>query len=456
MKLSQYDVFRKPRELVDQSTLGGLISLGCIFTIILLVFMEIWSFVSAPEHVYIAVDTNIEHNLKINFDISIFSLPCQMVDIEVWDSTGVSKMHTERNFKRIIAFGDRSQYQLGEATSGGHIDGIVPSDIAERVFHDNSKSLTVSNAKQLLKASKFAFVDFYTPWCVWCERLFPHWAALAHYLQAKNIPVTLYKVNCDDQQSLCAGLVGFPTLRFFVNGQPIMPDYQGNRTVEAMTNWLEMKTLNGKSESASAEISEKVKQNFIREENLAEGCRIVGDLNVSRVPGNFHVIAHGRVFDLNPRDTNMSHRINHFSFGEDMPENILNRLPKAHSGKRQPFDGKEFLSEKSHISFDHYLKVISAHYEIRQGLFQQSALGYLMSSSTKTLSSEPEIPEIRFSYDLSPTSTIITNRTTRTWYDFLTNLFALIGGVYMIGTAVDNTLHTLMQRRTKDRQGKLG
>jgi hypothetical protein len=41
------------------------------------------------------------------------------------------------------------------------------------------------------------------------------------------------------------------------------------------------------------------------------------------------------------------------------------------------------------------------------------------------------VPQAKFSYDLSPVEVIIT-KGDRRWYDFVTKIFAIIGGAYTI------------------------
>ena len=55
-----------------------------------------------------------------------------------------------------------------------------------------------------------------------------------------------------------------------------------------------------------------------------EGCQLFGYLLINRVPGNFHLSSHAfhdylqRIFQLSgTRTIDMSHKINHISFGDD-------------------------------------------------------------------------------------------------------------------------------------------
>ena len=55
-----------------------------------------------------------------------------------------------------------------------------------------------------------------------------------------------------------------------------------------------------------------------------EGCQLFGYLLINRVPGNFHISSHAfheylnKIFNMaNIRTIDLSHKINHISFGED-------------------------------------------------------------------------------------------------------------------------------------------
>jgi thioredoxin domain-containing protein 5 len=123
----------------------------------------------------------------------------------------------------------------------------------------------------LLTAKKdhsYVFVDFYASWCSHCKDLAPTWEVLAetmteaamelvdeefHHLDKDydyseeeykdatkvQLPVMLAKVDCVIHKQLCFDqqIWAYPTLRLFVNGNPVA-DYRGDRTVLEMVHWL--------------------------------------------------------------------------------------------------------------------------------------------------------------------------------------------------------------------------
>ena len=54
-----------------------------------------------------------------------------------------------------------------------------------------------------VEAHHYTFINFYAPWCVWCQRLEPVWEALAERVEAEDLPVSIVKVDCVANQNLC-------------------------------------------------------------------------------------------------------------------------------------------------------------------------------------------------------------------------------------------------------------
>eukprot|EP00771_Trimastix_marina_P003029 gnl/Trimastix_PCT/421.p2 GENE.gnl/Trimastix_PCT/421~~gnl/Trimastix_PCT/421.p2 ORF type:complete len:365 (+),score=138.81 gnl/Trimastix_PCT/421:3-1097(+) len=92
-------------------------------------------------------------------------------------------------------------------------------------------------------ATAGAFIKFYAPWCGHCQRLAPEFEKLADaYAHHSNILVA--KVDCDVEKELCGrySVRGYPTLKFFPNGNGKPEDYQGGRTAEDMGKFIQEKT----------------------------------------------------------------------------------------------------------------------------------------------------------------------------------------------------------------------
>lgn len=102
--------------------------------------------------------------------------------------------------------------------------------------------LKKDNFEDFIKNNKFAFVKFYAPWCGHCKSMIPAYSKLAERMKAETDGVAIGKVDAtvDNELGSKYGVQGFPTLKLFINGEPV--DYAGGREEEAMFNWLKKKT----------------------------------------------------------------------------------------------------------------------------------------------------------------------------------------------------------------------
>ena len=105
--------------------------------------------------------------------------------------------------------------------------------------------LTNDNFEDFLKANARVFVKFYAPWCGHCKSMAPAYTELAQHFktQTGNNAVAIGKVDATVHNELATkyGVQGFPTLKLFVNGEPI--DYSsGARDKDTMLAWLKKKS----------------------------------------------------------------------------------------------------------------------------------------------------------------------------------------------------------------------
>ncbi len=71
--------------------------------------------------------------------------------------------------------------------------------------------LTGENFASTVGREKHVVVKFYTPWCMWCERMAKDWDKLfLHYKDHSDILVS--SMNCQDYEDLCSnlGVHGYP------------------------------------------------------------------------------------------------------------------------------------------------------------------------------------------------------------------------------------------------------
>ncbi|KAL8171803.1 hypothetical protein V2J09_023607 [Rumex salicifolius] len=104
---------------------------------------------------------------------------------------------------------------------------------------DDVLVLTKENFDNEVGQDRAALVEFYAPWCGHCQRLAPEYEKLASsFKKAKS--VLIGKVDCDDQKDLCSkfDVSGYPTLKWFPKGSLEPKKYEGARTAEALTEFV--------------------------------------------------------------------------------------------------------------------------------------------------------------------------------------------------------------------------
>ena len=143
----------------------------------------------------------------------------------------------------------------------------------------------------------------------------------------------------------------------------------------------------------------------------------------------------------------MSHVVNDLTFGPPITREYrkqLKKLPKQFRQTDSPLQSVEYMNERSHEAFHHYMKVVSMHYDIG-GFSKNTVLQYQMVAQSQVMRyKEDEITEAKFSYDISPMAVHISTKS-RAWYDFVTSLCAIIGGTFTVLGFVDSILHKLLK-----------
>lgn len=97
---------------------------------------------------------------------------------------------------------------------------------------------------QTLKAAALnqdqkTFVAFHAPWCGHCKKLMPLWQKL-HDDYKNDAVVTIGSVDCTVHRNLCEEneIKGFPTIKAFVNGNPVGKMHSGGRSEEILRDFI--------------------------------------------------------------------------------------------------------------------------------------------------------------------------------------------------------------------------
>merc|ERR1712209_379147 len=89
-----------------------------------------------------------------------------------------------------------------------------------------------------MDVNKDVLVEFYAPWCRHCKQLAPIWDKLGEkYADNENIVIAKMDSTANELEEV--KVQGFPTIKLFKKGTNEIVDYNGDRTVEGFSKFLE-------------------------------------------------------------------------------------------------------------------------------------------------------------------------------------------------------------------------
>jgi len=231
--------------------------------------------------------------------------------------------------------------------------------------------------------------------------------------------------------------------------------------------------------------------------NSGEGCRVAGYVRVNKVPGNVHLstYSHSYLFGSlyqETRNINISHRINHISFGVDTDISYVKKNFKD-TGIVSPLDGVEQIAgarkppegggnpgglgggfgglggfqnggfhnggvggaDKGGVEtaiYEYYTKVVPTTY---RPLDTPPVSVYQFTANSNRIVNQ-QMPSLYLRYDFSPVTVRYTEKSESTSH-FLVQICAVIGGVFTVAGLLDAVLHKSIVVLAKKAQiGKLG
>lgn len=318
--------------------------------------------------------------------------------------------------------------------------------------------------------------------------------------------VQVAKVDCVEHPDVCNehDIRAYPTLRLFLDGSPWKEvfvddktgdpinlgssDYGGHRTVLEMVEWLHFveqqveedesaRTLhiahqaarNRLDEAAKAEEDKKWNDSGIQKKKKhhhkvidswkdAEhpGCQLSGHLLLDRAPGNFHILARSQHHDLEPTMTNVSHMVNELYVGDPTAMHWIqkkrSKVPAEVEPTITPLDGNVYPIEDLHQAYHHYFKLVATKIEGMKVGSRELVFYQMLANSQLAFYDKSVTPEAKFAYDLSPIAVKYSYRS-RKWYDYLTSIFAIIGGVFTIVGMIEGVMGRIVSRVGKQSGG---
>jgi len=180
-------MYRKvPSDLLEGTKRGNIFSLVAVFTMATLFYYETRAFLATERVAYLALDQSEIPRVRLNFNITMMDLSCDLAIVDV-----VSVLGTEQNVTQHVQkwsltaegvkdrFVGRNKYQADVALN----DVTVQESLAE--LHMNGEDavhLSEETLQMALDENIYVFVDYYADWCWHCKVLEPTWEALAELM----------------------------------------------------------------------------------------------------------------------------------------------------------------------------------------------------------------------------------------------------------------------------------
>jgi len=375
--LKRFDAYAKPMDdFRIRTRSGGILTVLSGLVMILLFTSEFKDYLQPQMKEELFVDTSRTGKLKINVDVIFSRISCDFLGIDAMDVSGEQHIDIEHNiYKRRL-------------------------DLDGKPIDDAQKDLKIGALAKIVNNS-----------------------TLTDSEAAKN----------DTNAVLCQSCYGAETA-----------DRKCCNTCNEVREAYRLKTW--KFDPRGIEQCRDGLTSEIEERALKEGCQIYGYLEVNRVGGSFHIapgksfiINHIHVHDVNPfasTDFNVTHQINHLSFGQKLD------LDSVDAGALNPLDGVEGIAEKGAMMFQYYIKIVPTTYTQSDGSYFPSNQFSVTRHSkvVSVMAGEGGMPGVFFSYEMSPVM-VKYSRKEKSLGHFLTGLCAIIGGVFTVAGILDKLIY---------------
>ncbi|XP_010930697.1 protein disulfide isomerase-like 5-4 isoform X1 [Elaeis guineensis] len=479
-KLKSVDFYRKiPRDLTEASLSGAGLSIMAAFSMMFLFGMELNSYLTVSTSTFIIVDKSTDAEfLRIDFNISFPALSCEFASVDVSDVLGTSRLNITKTVRRFSI--DPNLIATGSEFHPGPVPKINRhGDDIEEEYADGSVSLTADNFEKFARQYPILVVNFYAPWCYWSNRLKPSWERTAKIMRERYDPemdgrILLGKVDCTEEGGLCRRhhIQGYPSIRIFRRGSDVKENhghhdhesYYGERDTESLVVAMEILVAPVPREFHKQALDDKSGQTIDtskRPAPLTSGCRIEGFVRVKKVPGNLVISAHSGAHSFDPSQINVSHVISQFSFGKQLSPQMLSevkRLSPFVGGSHDRLTGRSYITNhaddvNANATIEHYLQIVKTETASRKSSREFKLLEEYEYTAHSSLVHSLHIPAAKFHFEPSPMQVFVTE-VPKSFSHFITNVCAIIGGVFTVAGILDSILHNTIRLMRKVELGK--
>jgi len=433
-----------PRDFVEATATGGVVTLVAYVVMLVLFAFELRSFLKTSWTSSLSLSNAQGPHLRINLDIDMFDIECRnlrVVMLDDFDRTPIRLIAKNYELTHLDTGGTRRALhstKVGADTDEDEDEIKHKQTMRELEATDGQKELDSDWAsshdgfkhqswEHVIEYHDFTVINFFAGWCSHCRKFAPMWDEIATKIQGSNFQdadgrqrsVKPIKVNCVDFGDLCnkQGIDAFPTIRLYRRDRNFTR-FDGKRSLDGIVSWVR--------DTAAQSFGWKQ-----HHEELEGGCNIKGFVVTPRVPGHIELMAGVGDQDLEPTMTNVSHLVRNFAFSD--PTDLLQRPFFGGYGLNSwfqaimfasPLNGRLFVTEEFHQAFDHHMMVVSS--------IHPDGVSYQFSSRDRvTRLNASTIPQARFFFDIEPFS-ILYQREGKKWYDFATMLLSILGGLFVL------------------------
>ena len=391
-RLRDFDAYPKTLQDYQVRTLAGAaVSVAGMLLMLLLFFGELSLYLTVQTDHQLSVDTTRGEKLQINFNVSFHRLPCSIISLDTMDISGEQHLDV-----------DHDVYKQRLSSDG------VPVAPREKEAEISSNKTRVKDVQDVL-------------------------ATHAEDPNAEDKTLQTKAGECGS----CYGAEEIPG--------DCCNTCEQVRDAYRKRGWALM-TVDGIAQCMSENHLSKL------QEEQHEGCRVTGTLEVSKVAGNFH-FAPGKSFSqiglhlhdliiLSRTEYNMSHSINHVSFGHKYP------------GRVNSLDGVQRICDVKSGMYQYFIKVVPTKYHYVNGTVITTNQFSSTEHFRKLEGLQRGLPGVFFCYDLSPIMVTFQEKQS-SFLHFLTGVCAIVGGVFTVTGLVDSTIYTGQKLAKKMQMGKL-